>query len=551
MSDIELSELTSGIRLRTGRHHRLRVRLPEGDHIVVEQPATRTFMPHRVTGPNTITVRYELTPKKTPLPVKIEVHDKDGARVYSETETVTDNGEGVDFVWNGKDKAGYVDTRKSPFRLTLTASREGKALKGLVREAGKLRETGEQAGPVELVAVPLVDRGWVVSRLADDQPWTGANKVVAADARPQITGVVRAIVGGVRAPERGKTHRAYYWLSDPAPTVRLDGEGGPGAVTVTPWDEKLYSGLTLAWEKIVALGLHSPVYRPHQNETRLTRHGEFTNVYSNGPKEPQWIGIDTCEYAHHAAGTGLSPSADAGAGTLRWRFDVDYQAAHLRLPEAERPGSAGKRDPVATTAKKVRSGLGKDFSGRLGGAGEHIHRISRRGASPVAMLSYLETYRRVPWIYGSVGRQTDAFVGYDCADLATGAARKAGLTSIAYTNAHNLCELHTKKRMDGKTFYLDGDKIKNLADDKEVTIAFGGTDTKNAQLGDIVFFDWQNNDKWDHTTILWSNSGASLSRATQLVWAHHDAASTDGFYVGTLGELIGSSKERVFTLRYF
>ncbi len=553
MADVELNDLSTGIRLRTGRFHDLRIRMPEGDRVVIHQPKVRHFMPHRVSGPNTIKIHYQIVPQNSEVEVTIEVHDKDGAQVHASKQKVRDTGAGLDFEWNGKDKVGYVDTRKSPFGITIKGTRAGKPLKGVIHDGAQIRQSEGGAGPVSVVAVPLVDRGWVVSRSTDTEPLTTSGKIVAHDARPEIVGVVRAIVKGVRAPERGKTYRDYFVLQKVAPSdIRIEGDREPGRIQAKPWNAELFTELELHWQKVLPLGLHSPIYRPHQRETRMTSHGEFTNVMSNGPTEGKWVGLDVIEYAHHAAGTGLAPTADNDPGTVRWRFDIDYKLAQLALGEAERPGSYGKRSTTQTSATKAVSGLDKDsFSTRLSGASERIHRISRRGASAVKMLSFIELYRRVPWIYGSIGRQTDAFIGYDCADLATGAGRKAGLTEVEYTNANNLCKTYSKLRMEGKNFYLDGNKLINAKTKKAEDVPFGGSDTKAAQLGDIVFFDWQNNNKWDHTTVLWENAGTTISRDTKLVWAHHDRSSTDGFYVGTLGELIGSDKNRVFTLRYF
>ena len=47
---------------------------------------------------------------------------------------------------------------------------------------------------------------------------------------------------------------------------------------------------------------------------RHTRHGEYTNVVSNGDREGKWIGRDTIEYVHAGVGRGASPRRDMAPG---------------------------------------------------------------------------------------------------------------------------------------------------------------------------------------------------------------------------------------------
>ncbi|MGE0709827.1 MAG: hypothetical protein AB7N76_24840 [Planctomycetota bacterium] len=510
-------------------------------------PRLDTFVPHRPDGPNRVTVRYELDPPGAALEVSARVLDREGKEVYRErVADAVDQGEGLAFTWTGRQQSGqgWVDVRRSPFRIELSVTR------GAEQAAG---------APVEVRALPLLDGCWVVSREREGDPLTADAKLVAAESRPLITAVVRAIVSGARAAERGRTERAYF-------LVTAEGEALPatravlpklGAVRLEAWDAARFGALELRWQTVQPLALHSPAYRATQNEQRKTRDGEFTNVQSNGDGEGRWLGRDTIEYAHADAGRGPSPTADLEPGTVRYRVDVDYGTRELWLGSGVRPGSPGKRDPEPTTASELRSGLAAaDVSRDLGGASDSIHRISRRGRHADSFLSCLEAYRRVPWLYGSLPQQTEHLIGYDCADLAIGAARKAGI-KLPFTNAHNLCQVYLAAR--GKHPVLRVDAQGRTVDAKTGEPApvpsaseGAGADAETARPGDLVFWDWDGDGKWDHTTILWSCPDGTLSLDAELVWAHHDGHSPDGFHVGRMSELVRPGNPVVrFTVRRF
>lgn len=540
---VDLGHCLEGTLSRAGKvlaRERLRKRADAGFQLQVQAPRRAHFQPHRVSGPNTVSLRYELDPPREPARVEARIVDREGREVAREDlGEVRDEGAGLEFRWGGQAERGYVDVRRSPFRITLIARRG---------------EEEARAQPVEVRAQPLIDAVHVVSRVAEGEPLDASNKLIAHEARPLITAVVRAIVGGVRAPERGRTERVYFVAQAELPAEAATLAGGR-RVQLEAWDAERWGPLELRWQTILPRAVHSPAYRATQDAARLTREGEFTNVVSNGEREGAWIGRDTIEYVHAPAGRGPSPSPDRASGTLRYRVEVDYGEAALRLGAGQRPGSLGAPDPEATTAEQLRSGLeSAAFSRSLAGASEAVHRISRRGPSPDPLLSYLEAYRRVPWLYGSLGSQVDAFVGYDCADLVLGAARKAGLTQRSYTNANNLCKLYLRPR--GSHPILAWDAAGRTLDARSRAahpVPVGQEGPEAARPGDVVFFDWDGDGTWDHTTVLWSTSGSELDLDARLVWAHHDAAQPDGFYVGSLRELVHPSRrdEIRMTIRRF
>src|SRR5690606_34903430 len=127
------------------------------------------------------------------------------------------------------------------------------------------------------------------------------NKVVDHAAQVRLVAVVRAVVAGARTEEPGRTERVTYASVDDVGAAVLP---GAGRVALARWDAALWGPLALSWDEVRALGLHSPAYRATQDQQRKTRHGEFTNVVSNGPDEGRWLGRDTLEYAHVPAGRG-------------------------------------------------------------------------------------------------------------------------------------------------------------------------------------------------------------------------------------------------------
>lgn len=471
-------------------------------------PERRAFSPYRTEGPNTVTVPWQVEPADARAEVEVRVVDRTGAEVLR--RALGPQEAAGAFTWDGRQRDGRcVDARRSPYRVTFTARRAGEAA---------------ESAPVDVVAVPRLDAAWVVSRV-DGGAATSANKVVAHDAKVELIAVVRAVVAGARPEEPGRTERVVYAGVDGLTSATLP---QVGRVAVERWDDALWPALAPRWQEVRALGLHRPAYRATQNLRRATTNGQFTNVVSNGPDEGKWIGRDTLEYDHVDRPAGPSLEHQATPGTLRYRFDADLADPALALGERA-PGTPGRADPRQTTATEARSGLLDGFSPDLGGAGLTIHRISRRGASAHPLLSHLEAYRGVPWLYGSLGQQVQEFVGYDCADLVFAAARRAGLTTRnQFTNADIMCKTYTKPVVatvrfeDGQAFDL---KTGSRAD------------LSAARPGDVVFFDWDGDGKWDHTTVLWDLPSGEVDMTARLVWAGHGPLATDGFKLGTVGML--------------
>lgn len=509
-----------GVRLSAERWTR---REPAASLRLVALPPDRArFSPYRRTGPNTVTVRCAVDPPGAPLDLRVRVVDRLGTQVLDRRlPQVQDAGQGVPFTWDGRLADGRcVDARRGPFSLRFAAAQDGDSV--------------VESEAVSLVAVPRLEACFVVSGADGAEP-THASKVVDHDADVRLVAVVLAVVAGARPEEPGRTERACYVAVD---DVRAAVVPKAGRVNVLRWDDATWGPLALRWQEVRALGLHSEAYRATQDAARRTSHGEFTNVVSNGPDEGRWLGRDTLEYAHLDAGTGGALEADTRPGTVRYRVDADHADPALRLGDAA-PGSPGRRDARPTTSTTVFSGLRDGFSAQLAGAGPEVHRISRRGPSTHPLLAELETYRGVPWLYGSVADQVLGYIGYDCADLVFAAARRAGLTTrTQFTNANNLCRTYTRPVGTIPTIRFDlAGRLLDAKTGARLDLAVGGAAT-NIRPGDVVFFDWNSDGDWDHTTVLWEAPTGALDSTARFVWAHHEATSTDGFYIGPLSELV-------------
>lgn len=541
---------TPAVRGRTGARATVVLAPPPPDEVVVRIESVKGAEAERfiplATGKDTVTVHYALEPASQRMDqVTITIKDASSEvvfeRVYTKKDKTAeaakrskDDGKGCDFVWDGREqipKKGYkgprphVSTRRGPFTITIAA---------------ELRGVAGASDAERIVATPLIDKAVVVSRVGAGD-FDDTNKLLANADVVEILGLVRAAV---------KEPADQEWFVV-APATAGQAKLGKTKVAFAVWDEATFGALEVEWQKILprknGRGImgHKDVNR--QNNERKTTEGEYTNVVSNGAEEGKWIGLDTLEYEHTDAGEGPSPDPDTEDGTVRWHFEVDYEPEGLRLGTRS-PGSPGRHDGTAPTeAIPVKSGVASsDYA--AWGIANTVHRTSRRGTNADRYLSFIEAYKRVPWIYGSIDPQVLNFVGFDCADLMFGAAIKAELTKQrAFTNANNLCRTakYTTRRAKLPIMYLDAQKkFRSVVDDSEVAIPFGTTpDTVN--LGDIVFFDWDGtvNDKgagkWHHTTVVWSCPSGTFGLDTQLVQAHHSGVALD-----KLGDMLFQAKFR-------
>jgi hypothetical protein len=492
-------------------------------------------------GKDKVTVHYTLSPQgKRMDKLTIRIADSGGAVVFEKVVKKKDpskeaaalgqdDGSGCDFVWNGIEalpKKVYpglhprVAAVGSPFEMTILV---------------ELGSDTAASDPKKVTVVPLLDRAVVVSRASASDTFDDANKLVLFADKVEVLGIVRAQVKNVH-------DTAWFVLPGvTAKTARV----GSTSVDLVEWDEKTWGKIELSWQQVqlnaspMAERDCGPILghkdAAAQNKARATTFGEFSNVVANGPKEGQFLGLDTLEYSYSDKGKGASPPVDKDAGTVRYRFDADYKDDALKLG-TDAVGSPGRNDSSQQSQVAVR-----DYT--ASGIANTVHRVSRRSSNANKYLSFIEAYRRVPWVYGSIDPQVENFIGFDCADLAFGSARKAGLTTNkVYTNANGLARTagYTKRRPGVPILYFDKKgKSFSAADDKEFVVPFGTTPDK-ANLGDVIFWDWDGKvdekgaGKWHHTTMIFECDTDHITPKTKLVMAHHD-----GVHVETIEQLLG------------
>jgi len=198
-----------------------------------------------------------------------------------------------------------------------------------------------------------------------------------------------------------------------------------------------------------------------------------------------------------------------------------------------------------------------------------VHRISVRSRNPNKYVSCLYSYLGVPWVFGPSGspnprgHQTELFQGIDCADLALGAARIAGITKKPYTYADDIAQnrkrLLTLPVIDG-VFYMEMGKTLSITNahvknSPEVEMQFGIGKSK-LQIGDLILFDWHPYDKrFDHTVILAGNKKGNvltkLDKDTLIIgagynkWCHDGKGKPkSGPLTETLGQMIGRAHDK-------
>src|SRR3989338_5653845 len=218
--------------------------------------------------------------------------------------------------------------------------------------------------------------------------------------------------------------------------------------------------------------------------------------YQNLKSNSLWYkGADLIRYFQKDAGTGWSISADSESGTHRYRAEITLNGAKV--------SSAGNPDD-STPHKLKEKYYNKGITG-------DVHRISRRsdfdaacpdpfkGSEGCRMLSYLDSYSNVPWIWGTTAEQRNSYIGFDCAELAAGAYVQMTGKHIADTTAHGLA-VGSATRAVSQRLWFDGNGNTVDASGKQITVRIGKGDNE-LHIGDLLLLDYGSNNAYDYTTI--------------------------------------------------
>jgi hypothetical protein len=314
----------------------------------------------------------------------------------------------------------------------------------------------------------------------------------SAAARPALQTVVIVGRGGARAPWRDGPTEARLDQEAQLMVVGVGRERGRrvyfidgddpveiGGRAIRARDRRAWGAASVRWFQV----------EPHafREEGRAAPNGATTRWHSNVSTEPgdfgRWLGYDEITYFEtRLPGTArrraarVRPSNRAedlhgGLGTMRFRVEVRSDGAVLSTPGAR----------------------AVDRFGIL----PSVHRVTIRRDDTI--LGHLTGYFLVPEVFGSAGtgknNQTERFVGADCADVLTGAARRAGYRKVWHTSA---AALGRYARVIAGPAQLDERGVPDRTID-------------GIRAGDIVRIDYGGSlsgatpRSWDHVGLIWSD----------------------------------------------
>ncbi len=254
----------------------------------------------------------------------------------------------------------------------------------------------------------------------------------------------------------------------------------------------LPDGTRVVWLRVEPRMFH--VALPPANPGRQT----YSNSVLFGPHHGDWLGFDTIEYDERPLEAGAEVSFDGARVRLRGARTADPQrdalgaagsmwlAAEARLPDGRKLHTAGARDVD-----------------RLG-LSPSVQRVSFREGDD--FIGWLSTYEHVPDVFGSSGgrgatHQSDRYVGADCMDLMTGAARAMGRTDLAHASVSALPTLAAPV---SDVLAIGEDAV--VRDERGVPVVLRwGVDV---QRGDLIALDYGDDPEnslpraWDHVGAL-------------------------------------------------
>ncbi|PKK90631.1 MAG: hypothetical protein CVV64_09750 [Candidatus Wallbacteria bacterium HGW-Wallbacteria-1] len=397
-------------------------------------------------------------------------------------------------------------------------------------------------------------------------------KVVGSDSKVVLYSVVGA---------RTADGKYLYFLGDtsresknyPSAAVIFDrASNSEKKITLNRWDSKKWGALKFQWGRIDARLKHSNL--SHYNGEDSPDYVWYTNVVPNGSKEGQWWKWDRLEYAEKPLKNSedrwwhfilpflkkdqpwkMDAPALSNGGTLRFKVQVIHDSKGQNMTVE----SYGKfTQPFSSGGTLV----DEDY---YCGIREEVQRVTYLGGTENKFLNGMFAYQGVPWLYGSAvvgkshGHQTEKFAGFDCADLAMGAYRLAVDPGFKVKlGAHTLAQSKTRQK---KYPWLDFAKS-GSADNRggkfrlesavtpagEAVVIGIGSGEEEIAPGDLVFFDWNKDGKWDHTTVFVKDGPRKpgvLSGDDILTWANHS-----GVAIQELNVLLHTDRTRM-GIRYW
>lgn len=259
-------------------------------------------------------------------------------------------------------------------------------------------------------------------------------------------------------------------------------------------------GARVQWLRVVPRLLHSEVAPPNPGDPT------FSNSVLTGPRHGRWLGYDTLEYDTIPLVTG--PLVTLGATTVEL----------TGMPLAERSGVASAPTRVGEAAHGAGSvWLAAEVTlpdGRVLRSADGAS-VDRFGLSPTVLrvsfrtgddfLGWMSTYFDVPYVFGSTARQSNRYVGIDCADVLVGALRSESGRDHRYTSVRGIGALADEV---SDVYFLDRAGQVVDAEGRAAELRWG----RDVRPGDLLAIDYAGDPNnmlpraWDHIGTLVSDA---------------------------------------------
>lgn len=340
----------------------------------------------------------------------------------------------------------------------------------------------------------------------------------------------------------------YYWGYA---TATVEGLG-----QVHEWNEGICGGdPTVSWQKVLPKMKPSP---SNDNDPWNLDYNHYTNVVANdgtttakcphnktyaNPGEPYDLSkrfntIPCTDPTHTCTSTkylGLQSRTNEGNGCAiieythaavagTWQIAVDGEVGVTHHTVKATLGTATKHargKEVSTTVSHLIFDTTHPEQAYNRGVKDEVMRVVRKSDHSSNYVKHIESFKRAPWVYGSWSFQAPDYIGFDCADLAQAAAYRAGLSTAKTHYADGLKGTRPKIGGADEPYRLVAGVLKK-ADGTDASILIG----TDINIGDLVMIDWDNDGKADHTTVLYSGTGA-LSGADTLIFAGRTGVTTE------------------------
>lgn len=221
--------------------------------------------------------------------------------------------------------------------------------------------------------------------------------------------------------------------------------------------------------------------------------------YQNIKSNKFWVGNgDGIMYRQREYGSDWTIDAGSSVGTKRYRAEITLTTSGVTISS---PGGPDSSTPYKLKRQFYNNGITND-----------VHRISRRSDFDSAcsdpfknspgckLVSYLDSYTGVPWIWGGSKEQRDSYLGFDCAELVAGAYTQMTKNDVPDAGSWTFTGGSLVKSVVNQRFSFDSSGNTIDRNGRPLTIRVG-TGANEIHIGDIFLLDYTRDNIYDHTTI--------------------------------------------------